>query len=92
MDRVVQVPKPVYAVVGLSSLSGTHSVATTGQAITDIYRAVTLAKTYIEDSRYADPNVLLIHPRLWNDWVGTLFDTVQRPSSLLPLTLTTRPV
>jgi HK97 family phage major capsid protein len=66
-------------IVGLSSLSGTHTVATTGQGITDTYRAVTLAKTYIEDSRYADPDVLLIHPRLWNDWVGTLFDTVQRP-------------
>jgi NADPH:quinone reductase-like Zn-dependent oxidoreductase len=48
-------------------------------AITDIYRAVTLAKTYIEDSRYADPDVLLLHPRLWNDWVDTLFDTVDRP-------------
>lgn len=66
-------------VVGLSGLSGTHTVPTTGQGITDIYRAVTLAKTYIEDSRYADPDVLLIHPRLWNDWVGTLFDTTQRP-------------
>jgi HK97 family phage major capsid protein len=66
-------------VVGLSHLSGTHTVPTTGQGITDIYRAITLAKTYIEDSRFADPDVLLLHPRMWNDWVGTLFDTTQRP-------------
>jgi hypothetical protein len=38
-----------------------------------------LAKTYIEDSRYADPDVVLIHPRLFNDWVGTLFDNQSRP-------------
>jgi HK97 family phage major capsid protein len=65
-------------VLGLSNVSGIHSLAVSSVDVTGFYSAVAQACNLIETTRFASPEVIAMHPRRWN-WLISQLDSQHRP-------------
>jgi HK97 family phage major capsid protein len=65
-------------VLGLGAQTGVTAVTLTGTAVGDLYSAIANATSQIYTSRFAAPNVVVMHPRRWA-WLISRLDASTRP-------------
>jgi HK97 family phage major capsid protein len=65
-------------VTGLNAVSGATAVTVTATTVAGLYSAIANATQQIYTSRYASPNVIVMHPRRWA-WLVSQLDSSTRP-------------
>jgi Phage capsid family. len=65
-------------VTGLNTVSGATAVTVTATTVAGLYSAIANATQQIYTSRYAAPNVIVMHPRRWA-WLVSQLDSSTRP-------------
>jgi HK97 family phage major capsid protein len=65
-------------VTGLVTQSGVTAVTLTATTVAGLYAAIANATQQVFTSRYAAPNVIVMHPRRWA-WLVSQLDSTSRP-------------